>query len=192
MQRSVAIDAVTSRDLRYYCVSGDGLRQARNRATRRQRFRRCKAGIGCVRLARGAISASGPAPVSAFATERPGEPIACSGCGESKWVAEYLAAMREDVRLVRDADGRTRVDEWLGETERRDDAKTDEECYRCLECGEVLPAEPERNNHPTVLLDRITGIVNRGGWNLDTLAVIADVLREGGFGIREAEKDSTE
>jgi hypothetical protein len=125
-------------------------------------------------------------------TERPGEPIACSGCGESKWVAEYLATMREDVRLVRDADGRTRVDEWLGATERRDDARTDEECYRCSDCGEVLPAEPERNNHPTVLLGKITGIVNRGGWHLDTLAAIADVLREGGFGIGEADENCTE
>jgi hypothetical protein len=132
MHRSVAIDAVTSRDLRYYRVTGDGLRLGEE-------------------------------------------------SGDS-----------QTTLLVRDADGRTRVDEWLGGSERRDDARTDEECYRCLECGELLPAEPERNNHPTVLLRRITGIVNRRGWNLDTLAAIRDVLREGGFGIREAEEDITE
>ena len=57
-----------------------------------------------------------------------------------------------------------------------------------MECGEELPAEPEGNNHPTVLLRRITELINRSEGNLDTLAAIADVLRGGGFDVPEADE----
>lgn len=130
--------------------------------------------------------------MTAPALQRPGEPIACPTCGESKWAAEYFEAIREDVRLVRDVDGSLRVDEWLGGIERPHDARTDEECYRCLECGEELPAEAEGNKHPTVLLRRVTGILNRRDWNLDTFVAIAEILREGGFDIPEPDADNAE
>jgi hypothetical protein len=60
-----------------------------------------------------------------------------------------------------------------------------------LGCGEVLLAELEGNSHPTVLLGRVSEIVNRAGWRADTLTAIASVLREAGFDVGEAEEDAT-
>jgi DNA-directed RNA polymerase subunit RPC12/RpoP len=126
------------------------------------------------------------------ALERPGEPITCPNCGESKWAADYFEAVRQDVRLVRDAGGRLRVDDWLGGTQIYDNASTDEECYRCLECGEELPADVETNNHPMVLLRKIVAVLNGKARNPDTLDVIAEILRVGGFEIAEPGADAPE
>lgn len=126
------------------------------------------------------------------ALERPGEPIACPNCGDSKWAADYFEAVRQDVRLVRDADGGLRVDDWLGGTETYDNASTDEECYRCLECGEELPADAEGNNHPLLLLRRIVEALSDKPWNPETVGVIAKILREGGFEIAEPGENGAE
>jgi DNA-directed RNA polymerase subunit RPC12/RpoP len=127
------------------------------------------------------------ARVTAPALERPGEPVACPSCGDSKWVADYYEVVHQDVRLVSDADGRLRVDDWLGGTETYDNASTDEECYRCLECGEELPADGESNNHPLLLLQRIVEALSGKPWNRETVSVIARILRDGGFEIDPGE-----
>lgn len=135
---------------------------------------------------------AGSAAFAGRLLERPGEPIACPICGESKWAAEYLEAVRQDVRLVRDVDGGVRVDEWLGGTERHHDGRTDEECYRCLECGEEVPVGAGNNNHPTLPLRRITGILNDRPLGLAALAAVASVLRDGGVDVLDADEDASE
>jgi hypothetical protein len=84
-------------------------------------------------------------------------------------------------RLAREADGRLRVDEWLGGAHTVANDTTDEECYRCLECAEELPAERDGNNHPTLLLRRIVEVLRGEALNPDALSAISDILGDGGF-----------
>jgi predicted RNA-binding Zn-ribbon protein involved in translation (DUF1610 family) len=80
----------------------------------------------------------------------------CPECGRLEWRADYYQAVHQGVVLRRDPDGAFAVEDYQGDEQSYDDGASENEMYRCSNCGHEIhlgtfrfvPEEPDAGGTP--------------------------------------------